>query len=162
MKPYEWLLTNYFQSEVPGPGENEWIKNLSQLLGHTWVKSEIVPWCSEAVNVACLMTGYPITGSAVARSFLKWGEETKTPKLGDIVVFWREPKDSNNGHVGFYINESPTHIRVLGGNQNNQVNISEYSKKQLLSYRKVADRPSVDELQKKIEEAKKTLAKLKK
>lgn len=137
MQPYEWLLQNFYQREIPGVGENPWIKDLSQALGHTWVTSEDVPWCSEAVNVSLLKTGFLITGSAAARSFLKWGEETKTPTMGDIAVFWRNPKGSNNGHVGFYINETPTHIRVLGGNQNNEVNISEYPKTQLLSYRKV-------------------------
>jgi hypothetical protein len=59
------------------------------------------------------------------------------PQLGDIVVFWREKKDSWKGHVGFYINETNTHINVLGGNQNNMVCIKPYPKSRLLQYIKL-------------------------
>lgn len=137
MKHLQIALQEYGQKEIIGEGNNPRIVQYSQDIGNTWVTTDEVAWCSEFVNWCLLQAGIKGTKSAVARSFLKWGEETKTPKLGDIVVFWREPKGSNNGHIGFYINETPTHVRVLGGNQSNEVNIKPFGKEYVLSYRKV-------------------------
>lgn len=144
MQPLEIALKEYGVKEIVGPKHNPRVVQYSTEIGNTWVTTDEVHWCSEFVNWCLLKTGIKGTNSAVARSFLTWGEETKTPTLGDIVVFWREPKGSNNGHVGFYINETPDSIRVLGGNQNDAVNIKSFSKTQLLSYRKVI-RPSANE-----------------
>lgn len=57
------------------------------------------------------------------------------PELDAITVFWRESKTSRKGHVGFYVQETSTHISVLGGNQGNKVTVDPYPKARLLSYR---------------------------
>lgn len=137
MNHLEIALQEYGVKEIVGDKHNPRVVQYSQDIGNTWVTTDEVYWCSEYVNWCLLQVGMKGTNSAVARSFLKWGEETKTPRVGDIVVFWREPKGSNNGHVGFYINETPTTVRVLGGNQNDEVNITSFKKEQVLSYRKV-------------------------
>lgn len=137
MKPLQIALGEYGVKEIVGDIHNPRIVQYSTDIGNTWIKTDEVHWCSEFVNWCLFKSGINGTNSAAARSFLTWGEETKTPQVGDIVVFWRDPKGSNNGHVGFYINETPTTIRVLGGNQSDVVNIKEYPKEQLLSYRKV-------------------------
>ena len=69
---------------------------------------------------------------------LKLGEEVKEPKKGDIVVFWRESKNSWKGHVGFF-KEFTAHGQVvcLGGNQNNSVCYRTYSADRVLSFRRV-------------------------
>lgn len=137
MKHIEIALKEYGQKEIVGDKHNPRIVQYSTDIGNTWVTTDEVHWCSEYVNWVLKQAGIKGTNSAVARSFLKWGEETKIPEPGDIVVFWREPKGSNNGHIGFYINETPTHVRILGGNQNDEVNIKLFPKEQVLSYRKV-------------------------
>lgn len=137
MKHLGIALKEYGQKSIAGDKDNPRVVQYSTDIGNTWVTDDEVAWCSEFVNWCLLQAGIKGTKSAVARSFLKWGEETKTPQLGDIVVFWREPVGSNNGHVGFFINETPTTVRVLGGNQSNAVNIAEYQKDKVLSYRKV-------------------------
>jgi uncharacterized protein (TIGR02594 family) len=73
-----------------------------------------------------------------ARDFLNYGTETDKPEIGDIVVFWRISKDSIYGHVAFFVAEHNNLIYVLGGNQQDSVNISPFSKTQVLSYRKIA------------------------
>lgn len=146
MKHLQIALQEYGQKEIVGSKHNARIVQYSTDIGNTWVHDDEVAWCSEFVNWCLLQAGIKGTKSAVAFSFLTWGEETKTPELGDIVVFWREPKNSGSGHVGFYINETDTTIRVLGGNQNDEVNIKEQSKTQLLSYRKVPKKASIGDV----------------
>lgn len=141
MQPYEYLLDNYDEQEIAGDKDNAWILSLSQILGFTWQQHDEVPWCSEAVNVALFKTGYPVSGSAAARSFLNWGQETKTPKRGDIVVFSRPPSPTD-GHVGFFIREKNGKIYTLGGNQNNGVNITPIDKARVLSYRSIPTKTS--------------------
>ncbi|HIC8842730.1 TIGR02594 family protein [Aeromonas sp. 602200] len=88
-------------------------------------------WCSAFVNWCVERAGYEGTDSAWARTWLNWGKEINTPRKGCIVVFKRD----NGGHVGFYMGETETKIKVLGGNQSNEVNISDYPKSNFLGYR---------------------------
>ncbi len=95
-----------------------------------------VPWCSSFVNWCVTQAGYAGTNSPAARSWLKWGKEVKKPFEGCIVVLSRGNK-SWQGHVGFYVGETEHKIRVLGGNQNDQVKISDYPKEKVLGFRTV-------------------------
>ena len=72
-----------------------------------------------------------------ARSWLSVGESTNTPKVGDVVVFWRESPKSWKGHVGFFIKETKNYVYVLGGNQRNMVCIKAYAKSRVLDYKKL-------------------------
>ena len=45
------------------------------------------------------------------------------------------PGSPTNGHVTFYVGEENGRLKLLGGNQENQVKISYYDKSRLLSYR---------------------------
>lgn len=93
------------------------------------------PWCAAFVNSVVRAQGVKGTGSLMAKSFLKWGEPTTTPKKGDIVVFSRG-KDPRFGHVGFYAGtDSNGNIKVLGGNQGNKVSIKTYPKSRLVGAR---------------------------
>jgi len=88
-------------------------------------------WCSAFVNWCVEQSGVKGTDSAWARDWLHWGQSMDNPIIGCIVVFSR----GDGGHVGFYIDKTPSHIKVLGGNQNHEVNISSYPKSRLLGYR---------------------------
>ena len=92
--------------------------------------SDEVPWCSSFVNWVLKQAGYPITRSAAARSWAKYGVACK-PQAGCIVVLTR----NGGGHVGFYVRETAKNVYILGGNQSNSVNISAYSKERVLAYR---------------------------
>lgn len=139
-------LAEYGQKEIAGDVHNMRIVRYSTEIGNTWVKTDEVHWCSEFVNWVLKQAGIKGTNSAVARSFITWGEMTTKPELGDIAVFWRPPRGSNNGHIGFYIAETESHIWLLGGNQNDEVNIKQIPKSQLLTYRKVPDRTTLEDL----------------
>jgi uncharacterized protein (TIGR02594 family) len=76
--------------------------------------------------------GFEGTDSARARSWLDWGKKVSTPRRGCIAVFTR---NVTQGHVGFYVGETATHVTVLGGNQGDEVNERPYAKDRLLGYR---------------------------
>lgn len=94
-------------------------------------------WCSAFVNWILYCNNIKGSDSLAARSFLKVGTKVNEPILGDIVVFWRESKESWKGHVGVYIRSVGGDIYVLGGNQGNTVCIRKYSASKLLGYRRV-------------------------
>ena len=93
------------------------------------------PWCSSFVNWCFEQSGIAGTNSARARSWETWGTPLKKPRRGSVAVFWRDSKTSGKGHVAFYFEERAERVFVLGGNQDNQVNIKSYPKTQLLGYR---------------------------
>ncbi len=86
----------------------------------------------------CSDSGLQGTKSALARSWLDWGVPISTPRRGCIVVFERQ---KIFGHVGFYLEETASDIKVLGGNQQDpqtqlyQVSEKYYPKANLLGYR---------------------------
>lgn len=97
--------------------------------------SDEVPWCSSFVNWVMKQVGIKGTRSAAARSWLTWGRPLSEPVYGCIVVM-RRGKAPAAGHVGFYLEPVGTdYIRVLGGNQSNQVNAATFRRSTVLAYR---------------------------
>jgi uncharacterized protein (TIGR02594 family) len=78
---------------------------------------------------------YPL----VARSFLAWGKRVKDPRPGDIVVFPRGTQ-AWQGHVGFYYGtvyqNGKKFYQILGGNQDNSVNIKLFPARSAISIRR--------------------------
>lgn len=135
-EPYQLALEYYGLREVPGEEDNPEILQMFDDLGFDGEKlKDETSWCAAFANWILMQTGYTHTGALNARSFLDLPGEVVDPRMGDIVIFWRESIDSWKGHVGFYINQGPGHIHVLGGNQGNEVNIKKYAKSRLLGYR---------------------------
>lgn len=95
-----------------------------------------IPWCSVFVNFALKGEGYPVTGSAMARSWLRWGVSLDTPRMGCVVVMWRgKYDDGESGHVGFFEREDARFVYVLGGNQGDAVSVARFPKSRVLGYR---------------------------
>lgn len=99
--------------------------------------SDSVPWCSSFVNWVLREAGVQGTGSAQARSFLKWGQECD-PAPGCVVILKRG--NPPNGHVGFYVRHlGADYIKVLGGNQSDCVKVSNYKVADVLGYREIKE-----------------------
>ena len=130
-------LSVFGLKELSGSKHNEQIVEFFNVSGHSWVKNDETAWCSAFVNWVCIESGFEASKKLNARSWLDVGAEIETPRLGDIVIFWRESKSSWKGHVGFFIREEGENVFVLGGNQSNGVNIKPYSKARVLGYRRV-------------------------
>ena len=127
--------------EFPGTPNNphvvRYLNATTNLDAATRSKDE-TPLCSAFVNWCMNQAVIEGTKSALARSWQQWGEHIDTPYKGCIVVFQREKKF---GHVAFYLEEMDTHIKVLGGNQQNpetkifEVSEKSYPKTDFLEYR---------------------------
>ena len=118
-----------------GSSHNPQILKYFRDIGHEWVKDDETAWCAAYLNWCLQRAGLPHTGKLNARSFLKYGDETTKPILGDLAVLWRISPTSAYGHVGFYLAEQKNYIFLLGGNQSNSVTVSAFPKSQVLGYR---------------------------
>jgi uncharacterized protein (TIGR02594 family) len=121
------------QKEHSGPGDNPRILAYQTACSYN-AKDEDVPWCSSFANWVMKQAGIKGSGEASARSWLNWGQKLDKPRRGAITVLTR-PGSTTNGHVTFYVGEENGKLKLLGGNQENQVKISYYDKSRLLSYR---------------------------
>lgn len=92
-------------------------------------------WCSSFVNWSLSQVGIQGTSSALARSWLEWGVPIDEPKIGCIVVLWRDDPDSWKGHVGFFQKAEGECIFLLGGNQLEDVRVHSYPVSTVLAYR---------------------------
>lgn len=134
----EWLKrarSELGQCEIPGDANNPVILSYYAKAGFPGIVDETVPWCAGFCNAMLESSGVPGSKSLAAREFLNWGKDVKKPYPGCVTVLWRGSPQSWSGHVGFYVGETPTSIKLLGGNQGNKVSIQSYPKSQLLGYR---------------------------
>ena len=92
-------------------------------------------WCSSFVNWVMGKAGYTGTNSAVATSWAKWGQKVDKPAYGAIAVIdWDGPGPGWKGHVGFVVGMSGNSVQLLGGNQSDAVNITNFSTAKIIAY----------------------------
>ena len=127
--------------EVSGAESNpqiaKWIKSINPDLA-----TDSTAWCSAFTHAVAEEAGFKGSGKLNAKSWLKVGDEVPASQAqqGDVVVFWRDNKSSWKGHVGFFHGyDKKGNIRVLGGNQGNQVKISTYPSNRLLGFRRLKE-----------------------
>jgi len=129
-------------------GLHEW-KDREQLYKVIGVDPVRTEWCAAFINHVLNEADIPGSESVsnaplMARSFLTWGKSTDNPKLGDIVIFKRG-NSGWQGHVAIYLDtvklNNKTYYKILGGNQDDSVNISYYPKELLLASRKIKNAP---------------------
>lgn len=101
------------------------------------VDPKMVAWCAAFVNAVLSANGLPGTGALNARSFLNYGQDaTSNPQTGDIVVL-RRGNNAAQGHVGFFQGfDGNGNVRVLGGNQGNEVSTQSFSPNDVLGIRR--------------------------
>lgn len=137
MTPFERAKKDIGTWEWKGKNHNPKVLQYFKDVGHDWVTDDETAWCAAFVGAMLERGGVESTKALNARSYLDWGEEVslEDARPGDIVVF--ERGDSSwQGHVGFFVKENPKTISVLSGNQVNQVNTKNYSKRKLLGVRR--------------------------
>lgn len=125
--------------EFSGPSNNPQILMYAEEAGFKTYKQDSSAWCSLFANWVAFKSGLERTNSLAARSWLNVGIPIESPEPGDVVVFWRESRDSWKGHVGFFHGFSSDGSRVycLGGNQGNQVSITAKPTSRVLGYRRL-------------------------
>lgn len=120
-------------TEIPGSRSNPRVLEYHDATS-LHASDDSVPWCSSFVNWCMKQAGIQGSGSAAARSWLTWGRKLDGPQNGCIAVL-RRGNSPTNGHVAFYVGDAGASIKLLGGNQSDQVKISSFPKSMLLSYR---------------------------
>lgn len=119
------------QKEIAGHGDNPRILSYH---ASTTLKAtnDETPWCSSFVNWCLKQVGIKGTDSAAAGSWLHWGTPS-VPVPGAITVICSSKGtdrsfSTSGAHVGFLLEETATHYRLLGGNQGNSVKESKFPK----------------------------------
>lgn len=124
--------------EVPGKDSSSVIMSMLTL-DAGWPEGDDVPWCSAFVNYICWLAGVSRSKKLNARSWLDTGRVVPLVEAQqgfDVVVLSRGPNPAQ-GHVGFYHSHGGDTIHLLGGNQNDEVNITPYPKERVLGVRRM-------------------------
>jgi uncharacterized protein (TIGR02594 family) len=118
---FQWAMHEVGTREGPGNTGPELARYAE--LAHCGSQGD--PWCAVFANAALEASATPGTRSASSQSFRHDPNfvQLPGPALGAIVVFWRGSPQSGLGHVGFYRGEDSGHIWVLGGNEDDMVQI---------------------------------------
>lgn len=94
-----------------------------------------VPWCglfvAHCVGATLPQEALPANPLG-ARQWERFGDTTQ-PRVGAVMVFWRESRTGGKGHVGFYAGEDNDAYQVLGGNQSDTVSLAWVPKRRFLS-----------------------------
>jgi uncharacterized protein (TIGR02594 family) len=130
-----WLAIAYKeigQGEVGGIEENPRIIEYFQALrdGKAY-RDDRDDWSSPFVEWSLQQAGKSGPHSIKPNDWLGWGRLLKSPVAGAIVIL----SFSGLQHVGFYFGEDSDFVRVLGGNQNDAVNVYRYPKTAVRGYR---------------------------
>lgn len=129
-------LALYGVKEVAGEKNNPvilaWADEIGGWIGE-WYDKDSIPWCGLFVAVCAKRAGFPFNQKALsAKEWANWGQVSKTPMIGDVLVFTRD----GGGHVGLYVGEDDEAYHVLGGNQSDMVNITRIAKNRLYTARR--------------------------
>jgi uncharacterized protein (TIGR02594 family) len=122
--------------EVLGSKSNPVIMDWATSLDIAYAGDD-VPWCGLFVAhcIGSTLQQEVLPGNPLgARQWEQFGDVT-TPRLGAVLVFWRESLASGKGHVGFYVGEDGTAYQILGGNQSDKVCLMWLAKDRLRSAR---------------------------
>lgn len=95
--------------------------------------ADSVPWCGLFMAIVAKRADKDVPDKPLwARNWANWGDEVKSPVLGDVLVFVRQ---GGGGHVGLYVGEDLANYHVLGGNQSDMVSIVKIAKNRLIAAR---------------------------
>lgn len=125
--------------ETPGDANTPNIMEYYKEAGHSWVRSELTPWCSAAMCFWCSQVGIPHPGTLRAKSWLTYQtdcvavggpnvelKELDDLQLGDIVILTRGPRNGKKGHIAIFEGRRDGFLYLYGGNQNNKVCTKKY------------------------------------
>lgn len=128
-------MTLYGTTEVKGSKSNPIILNWAKETlskDDNWYSDDSIPWCGLFIGVVAHRAEWELPKEHLrALAWANFG--IKVPNndavLGDVLVFSRK----GGGHVGLYVAEDKDNFYVLGGNQDDKVNIAKIAKNRLYS-----------------------------
>lgn len=133
-------------AEVEGHASNPAVLAMLQL-DSDWPKDDEIAWCSAFANYVCWLLDLPRSKSLAARSWLKVGEYVplEQARAGfDVVVFKRGGAGQPGpdvidapGHVAFFVSLEGPLVRVVGGNQGDEVSVAVFPATSVLGVRRL-------------------------
>jgi uncharacterized protein (TIGR02594 family) len=119
-------------TEIKGPKHNPEIVAMWKAIKRGGIKDDETPWCAAFVGACLERVGVQSTRFEGARSYVSWGEKLDKPVVGCVVVFSRD----GGGHVGFVVGQDQSgNLLVLGGNQEDAVNVKSFKRHRVTAYR---------------------------
>jgi len=113
-------------------------KNRKELQAILDIDPVKVPWCAGFINYVLEKSGYDSTGNLSAASYHNYGMHVKEPQPGDIVLLRRS--GGSGRHVAFFygwtFDNGIKYVQLLGGNQDDAVNISAYPVASIVEFRR--------------------------
>jgi uncharacterized protein (TIGR02594 family) len=130
-------INKYFQGVKTDPAYDK--KGRSFDIAPTYESGghgQITAWCAAFVNWCLNQAGIPHLGYATARSWLDFGTPVASPVYGCITVIRpSRATGSTTGHVAFFVGHQGSKIKLLGGNQGDQVSEALFAESTVLGYR---------------------------
>lgn len=118
--------------EIKGVNHHPLIVQMWKAIKRGGIKDDETPWCAAFVGFCLENVGIVSSRFESAKSYLTWGQKLNGPVPGCIVVFTRD----GGGHVGFLVGVTQDgQLRVLGGNQGDEVNIRSFPTGRVSGYR---------------------------
>jgi len=129
----QWLTKARERIGFHETGTNRGIDEFIQL-AHCGAPGD--PWCAIFTNAMLESAGIAGTRSAAARSFESSSKFVKLDKAvaGAVTTMWRGSPASGQGHVGFHVGEEGDCELILGGNQDDQVEIARQPKDRITGH----------------------------
>ena len=131
------MISRYGLKEVDGANSNPEILAMFKELGYHVTDDSTTAWCSAALSYYAKKNGYEYHKELNARGWLKMPVVILKPRVGDIVVLWRDSPQSWKGHVGLFVSWNEKYVFVLGGNQGNTLSIAAYPRERILGFREL-------------------------
>jgi uncharacterized protein (TIGR02594 family) len=130
----EYLKTAMYEigtREIKGSEHNDRVVYYHSFSAGKYSTDE-VPWCGSFVAMCMKKAGYDLPKYPErALSWLNFETNLEEPKIGSIAVKGRK----GGGHVGFVVATDGEDLYLLGGNQNDEVNIRRYKVKDFIDFR---------------------------
>lgn len=130
-----WVRVAYSeigQTAIPGTQDNPRIAEYFRaVVNSDQLRDDLNDWSSAFVEWSLNAAGIEGPKSLWPLAWKNWGREITQPEPGCVVMF----SFPNVQRVAFYIEDDGDFIKVLGGNQNDSVNVSRYPKSAVVAYR---------------------------
>lgn len=135
------------QREIKGPQHNKVIMShiadaFIAAKQKQWIFDDETAYCGSFLGGVYAKTGL---GSKIpkmfprAKEWAKAGYSLKTPAYGCVVVFSRK----GGGHVGICVGKTSTGLlKILGANQSDEINITDFPTSDVIAYRWIGDGPN--------------------
>ena len=133
--------------ESPGDTDNPIVVELFKDAGHPEVIHDETPWCAAFVGAVLKRSRHPGNGSLWALDYAKWGQALDDIAFGAVATKKRFNRAGKlvGGHVFFVVGWDGQHVYGLGGNQSDQVSITEFDRSDIVAYRWPSDTPLPDQ-----------------